>query len=61
MTGQRQQRMLDQYEEHRPLQVSQVEATEYFRPTAKLKTKIKLIVRVLRLLFPSGASSKDIN
>jgi hypothetical protein len=53
--------MRDQFQEHRPLQVSQVEATEYFRLTAKPKTKIKLIVRVLRLLFPSGASAKDIN
>ena len=33
--------MLDQYEEHRPLQVSQVEATEYFRPTAKTNNNNK--------------------
>ena len=57
MTKRRRQSTRDQYEEHRPLQVSQADATEYFRTAAKAKTQItKVNLCVLRLLFPSGAA-----
>jgi hypothetical protein len=54
MTRRRRQRTHDQHEEHRPLQVSQADATEYFRPTAKTKTKTETIVFVAFIVSVRG-------